>query len=730
MSPAPPASPSTTSLAAHGVPATSAAAASSSSGTDLKPLARISSFLSLCLKDFIALASFFYASPKPRIPISCASPATAQLAMDPPAGEVLGLLALNDDLLSAILILLTLADLGRACESCRAIHRMITSPSFLRRLHQLHPPSLLGLRTFFGSFQLGELPSPAARAVARAADFRFSFLPDPGLWAVRDARAPAPALRLTDDLLADILIRLPALADLGRASAACPTFRRVIASHSFLRRFRALHPRPLLGTVSGRCGPDFLPAQPPHPSAAAARAVAEAADFSCSFLPFPDRWRCRDIRDGRALLSRIPERVAIIPGFYSRRDMPTPRRLQSPADLADDALGDIFLCLDSPADLARASAACASFRRVIMDHGFLRRYHALHPPPLLGILASGFLPAQPPHPSAVAARAFAQADAADFSFSFLPSPHRWRRRDSRDGRFLLSGVPMGRGYRRGDLLWITDLAVCDPVHRRYLLLPAIPVDLAAAVHQPDIVDFEPFLAPAAEDDKDTSFRVICLAQCATKLVLFVFSSGVGRWHAVTFDGWSAMITGNGNPVPTGIGNPASGSELSQRYYAHRCFYWLMHRRNKLLVLNTCGMEFSTAELPQDYTGGEIAIVEAGEGKVGMLSLCSLIPHGTVHLSYAILQNDGVVANQWLSEEVLPLPEKHRYDIVSVAGGYLLLQGIPEGVSLLHLPKNANIGCFSLEVKTLQLEWFCQTSHSILYAELYAGHPPSLSPPSI
>lgn len=148
----------------------------------------------------------------------------------------------------------------------------------------------------------------------------------------------------------------------------------------------------------------------------------------------------------------------------------------------------------------------------------------------------------------------------------------------------------------------------------------------------------------------------------------------------------------------------------------------------MLLLNTSGMEFSTVELPHDYTG-EIAIVEAGKGKVGMLSLYSL-PHGTVHLSYAILQNDGEIANQWQPEEVLLLPENHRYDIVGVAGGYLLLQGIPDGVSLLHPPKNPNLTCFSLDVKTLHLELFCQTNHSILHAELYAGHPPSLSPPSV
>uniref|UniRef100_A0A0A9BTU0 F-box domain-containing protein n=1 Tax=Arundo donax TaxID=35708 RepID=A0A0A9BTU0_ARUDO len=74
-------------------------------------------------------------------------------------------------------------------------------------------------------------------------------MPPPARREPRQLEAPAPALRLTDDLLADILIRLPTLADLGRASAACPTFRRVIADHSFLHRLRALHPPPLLGTL-------------------------------------------------------------------------------------------------------------------------------------------------------------------------------------------------------------------------------------------------------------------------------------------------------------------------------------------------------------------------------------------------------------------------------------------------------------------------------------------------
>ncbi|GJN11395.1 hypothetical protein PR202_ga29582 [Eleusine coracana subsp. coracana] len=80
------------------------------------------------------------------------------------------------------------------------------------------------------------------------------------------AESPAPPLRrLTDELLVVILIRLPTLADIGRASAACPAFHRVITDRSFLRRIRAVHPPLLLGTHMGTHSSDFLPAMPPHP---------------------------------------------------------------------------------------------------------------------------------------------------------------------------------------------------------------------------------------------------------------------------------------------------------------------------------------------------------------------------------------------------------------------------------------------------------------------------------
>jgi hypothetical protein len=229
--------------------------------------------------------------------------------------------------------------------------------------------------------------------------------------------------------------------------------------------------------------------------------------------------------------------------------------------LADELLEEIFLRLPAAEDLARASMAGVSFRRLIADHGFLRRFRGGHLPPLLGVIPSRHRQddpthlAQPPHPCAAAASTLAGFHAADFSCSFLPSPKRWHRRDLRDGRVLLSGVPEGSKFDCRTL--VRELALCDPLYRRYVLLPAIPDDLAASVVLPQ--RFEPFLAPpaAAEDKKEDgigmSFRVICLAQCATKLVLFIFSrgggAGAGQWRSVTFDNWNALVAGSDNWAP-------------------------------------------------------------------------------------------------------------------------------------------------------------------------------------
>ncbi|KAM0885519.1 hypothetical protein ACQ4PT_030280 [Festuca glaucescens] len=406
----------------------------------------------------------------------------------------------------------------------------------------------------------------------------------------------------------------------------------------------------------------------------------------------------------------------------------TPRRCREARPttllaLADELLEEIFLRLPAAADLARASMAGVSFRRLIADHRFLRRFRAGHLPPLLGVVPSRHRQddpthlAQPPHPCAAAAITLAGFHAADFSCSFLPSPKRWHRRDLRDGRVLLSGVP--HGGRFDCRVLVRELAVCDPLYRRYVLLPAIPDDLAASVVRP--LPFEPFLAPPlAEDKEGMSFRVICLAQCATKLVLFIFSrggAGAEQWRSITFDNWAALIAGD---------EPETCWWPRMRHYAHGSFCWAFYPKGKLIMLDTRTMDFSAVDLPPGSNQMQVIILEAGNGRLGMF----MNEYLTRELSYVVLRNDGHGANQWQSEAMFSLPLNQRNMLMGVAGGYLLIHGIPETTFSFPWAEREDVKVFSLNLKTLQLELFFASKYCVMDGHLFAGFPPSLSPPTI
>ncbi|CAN6175724.1 unnamed protein product [Urochloa humidicola] len=131
---------------------------------------------------------------------------------------------------------------------------------------------------------------------------------------------------------------------------------------------------------------------------------------------------------------------------------------RQPATLTDDVLGEIFLRVASHADLARASAACVSFRRLIADPSFLRRFRARHPPLLLGFLSvagKGFLPVEAPHANTLAARTLGSA--AGFSFDYLPRRgglKYWYPRDVCDGRVLLEALFGSIGFIPGRELYL------------------------------------------------------------------------------------------------------------------------------------------------------------------------------------------------------------------------------------------------------------------------------------
>jgi hypothetical protein len=63
----------------------------------------------------------------------------------------------------------------------------------------------------------------------------------------------------------------------------------------------------------------------------------------------------------------------------------------TPPELIEDLIPEILIRVppDDPACLVRASLACKSWRRLLTDPGFLRRYRALHrTPPMLGFLCN------------------------------------------------------------------------------------------------------------------------------------------------------------------------------------------------------------------------------------------------------------------------------------------------------------------------------------------------------
>jgi hypothetical protein len=221
-------------------------------------------------------------------------------------------------------------------------------------------------------------------------------------------------------------------------------------------------------------------------------------------------------------------------------------------------------------DLARASAACTTFRRVVSARRFLHRFRCLHPPPVLGVLGfddEAFHPAEPPHRSAPAARALAQA--ADFTFSFLGTPHCWLVCDAREGRVLL--------YRRVSVTaMFPDLMVCDPLNRRHVQLPAIPDDLAAATVGWAMHNCDPFLDPDTDKDKenqDLSFRVICTVQCDHKLVTFHFSSVTGQWRGITFN----------RTVPL-HSTSFRFEDMFECHYAHGCYFWTIGVDSSFMIM--------------------------------------------------------------------------------------------------------------------------------------------------
>ncbi|KAJ1289292.1 hypothetical protein BS78_02G153400 [Paspalum vaginatum] len=422
---------------------------------------------------------------------------------------------------------------------------------------------------------------------------------------------------------------------------------------------------------------------------------------------------------------------------------------QAPASLptlADELLEDIFLRLPTADDLVRAFASCTTFSRIITSRQFLRRFRAVHPPPLLGFAAyEGFCPAQPPHPSAPLASAF--ADAADFSYSFVPTGRwntPWHPRDVRQGRVLLECTPEFEhpAYEYYDIVSVKDLdlAVCDPLSRRYRLLPRIPKQLRAQ-YEP-LLDCGLFFAPTGEDDDETTFGVVCMgmAHDKTMLVVFLFTSVTGQWDIrACSSSWSYLA-----PVVPVSRYSSSCLDYEQE---QECFYWMMPFVNILLVLDVFSMELSVvsnlASYHMQYDSGKPLIVEGTDGGTEVFFLADFFGDGPTNLIRLTKQSDSESSDEWQLANTISLPSEYNYFTLGAAQGFLFLRGVLQDCNSGNSSEDSSddsarqsveppdVEYFSLDVKTsTEPMKICGMKRYIHTAYPYFGYPPPLAKPAI
>ncbi|KAF0905356.1 hypothetical protein E2562_003943 [Oryza meyeriana var. granulata] len=136
---------------------------------------------------------------------------------------------------------------------------------------------------------------------------------------------------LGEDLLLAIFLRLPSLAALVRAALTCRAWRRAVASSPvFRRRFRAVHPAPLLGLFFSAPAPAQAPNLPAFPSFAPARprdrdmaAAVRGGDFFLTSLQDRlDEEHCWDMIDccrGYCLLMNWDDGLFVVLNPLTRR---------------------------------------------------------------------------------------------------------------------------------------------------------------------------------------------------------------------------------------------------------------------------------------------------------------------------------------------------------------------------------------------------------------------------
>ncbi|CAO2047101.1 unnamed protein product [Urochloa humidicola] len=412
------------------------------------------------------------------------------------------------------------------------------------------------------------------------------------------------------------------------------------------------------------------------------------------------------------------------------------------AVLGDADLEEILLRLPLAADLARAAPlVCRRWRRVVSGGAFLRRFHRLHPPELLGffickggrpyrydvldrtplpVLDPTFLPVVPQSPGVGGA----VGRCRDFSLTSLPSVDYWSLADSRDG-LLLFCSSCDRSLMFCDLLDHRDrdipkhFAVCDPLSGHSVLLPAPDAGLyigscylgAALVindkDEGDILSLEVLVATYIREEGP------CL--CA-------FSSSSQEWTVLRSPNIYSLYS---------CGMPW----IDDGARANGCVYWVVQDwemdYEHILVLDLQTKKFSTINLPCsgmcDKYDSNIKVMRS-EGDRDLHVVAMVLSTCTLH--FWRRDRSRSAKGRWLKEDVVKFASVDGVVDLLIGGtvycnNAMALRIIDAGEGFVFIKHNKTPLVFVLNLKEM-------TMQKLPNREQYSGHAlpyrMALSPP--
>ncbi|VAI80950.1 unnamed protein product [Triticum turgidum subsp. durum] len=149
-------------------------------------------------------------------------------------------------------------------------------------------------------------------------------------------------------------------------------------------------------------------------------------------------------------------------------------------------------------------------------------------------------------------------------------------------------------------------------------------------------------------------------------------------------------------------------------------------KKELLVLDTRTMEFSIADFPPGaWLQLQVAIVDAGEGRVGMFSTQDGNVCYESILCYMVRQNKGESSGQW-DMKTISVGYGYRHYIRAATENYLILLRMDaQWPDVTLLVPQSKMDFFSFDVKTMQLERMFAEHNQRSAVHIYTNFPPSL-----